>query len=567
MQVAISSSSSAYILQKGAEMMSLIKAPFKRKSMPPMTTTTPEKTPRAKRASSATRSLNNSLAASSSVNSLEGEEEEKKDSCVVSSTNQIVVLVDGEEVRIRDKDSPHWKAIKASAAAFVRNNTTTIEVDDSDAFPEESPMNNNNSKNNLLTISSIEELMGEPEATMTERTEGEEWETRIDRHDSDKEDNKSVSEVDDDEGGAEEKSSPTTTAKSEDQVTRAVKVARLKKKLKTKVLGLGNQLKETQQQLRNEDGNEMANKMMKYFSKGDTTFENDKLISDDASSSKMNSPVHHAAVVNSPTGAKRKQKSKKARLRLKSPLGGEKNDHLIDEQVASGGASSNKSIRNVIFSSFRNYTKSSGHQEDHPEEDKKDQRENDYLQPIEVKQKSSKGKSTMKKNFKSKLKRFHIGTGIDKLKTCKICDKKCRKIHPSRTVLDFKKELTTEELFESEFCSCINSISIKNFSEEYFEEIDDDEDINIKNHLYSEIDGVSKGRRIFLCTWTACCTKENGDNFRLSLGSIRALFSQHSLISVSILRLHLITFWVSNFNVLPIPHDRYSLLIEHRFCA
>lgn len=464
--------------------MSLIKAPFKRKSMPPLsvnlTSGSPEKTPRAKRASSATRSLN-SLAASS-VNSLSEENGNKEcpgDEFVVSCTNPIVVLVDGEEVLIRDKDSLNTKAIKATFTVANNHKNVNIEVEDSDAFPEESLTSNNHSKNNLLTISSIEEF-----TTKMKRSEGE----TIDA--SDKEERNSVSD-DDLEDDPEESSSPTN--KSEDPVTRAVKVARLKKKLKTKVLGLGNQLKETQQQLSAADnGNEMANKMMKYFSKPEATFENDKLISDDASSSKMNSPVHQATITSPTTGAKRKQKTKKARLKIKSPLRS-KDDHLIEDHNNDGGSgSTNKSIRNVIFSSFRNYTKAGGSQS---EDQQGERKESEYLQPIELKQKLSKGKSTMKKNLKSKLKRFNIGTSAEKLKTCKICDKKCRKIHPSRTVLDFKKEFSAEEVFDSEFCMCINSISIKNFSEEYFEEIDDDDedgDINIKNHLYSEIDGVSR---------------------------------------------------------------------------
>lgn len=466
----------------------MIKAPFKRKSMPPSTiTVTPEKTPRAKRAASATRSLN-SLAASS-VNSLSDEGIPSSgaagvgvdDDFVLSSTNPIVVIIDGE-VQIRDKDFFHSKSVTIAAASATKNNNPSIEVEDTDAFPEELM---NNSKNNLLMISSINCATAVPE------------------------DKQSVSDDDDDDNersgqgkDSEEPDSEKTTNKPEDQVPRSVKVARLKKKLKTKVLGLSNQLKETQQ-MSSENGNEIANKMMKYFSKADP-MENDKLISDDACSSKMNSPVHQASSgrmvspILSPSGAKRKQKAKKNRLRIKSPIGGgggenrSKDDHLID----GGGSAPNKSsIRNVIFSSFRNYTKSSGT----PEEvgKKEEIGESDYLQPIEVNHKKlSNAKSTLKKNIKSKLsKRFNMRA--DKLKTCKMCEKKCRRIHSSRTVLDFKKELKSDELFDSEFCTCTNSISIKNFNEEYFEEIEDDdfddhEDNNIKNHLYSEIDGVSK---------------------------------------------------------------------------
>lgn len=471
--MAVSSSSSAYILQKGAEVMSMIKAPFKRKSMPPSNiSVTPEKTPRSRRAVSATRSLN-SLAASS-VNSLS---ERDSDELVVSSTNPVVVIIDGEEVLIRDKD-PSNTIAAAVAVLATTTNPGTIEVEDSEAFPEDELMNH--SKNNLLTIS--EQNSVSPGA----------------------DENKSVSDDDTNQAGtclsAEDEAG---RAKNEDQVPRSVRVARLKKKLKTKVLGLSNQLKETQQ-LSSENGNEMATKVKKYFTKVDT-FENDKLISDDACSSKMNSPVHQASSYNtahsppstSPSGAKRKLKLKKSRLRIKSQIDAEKirskDDHLIVESE-----SGNKSIRNVIFSSFRNYTKSSGNTDDVQVAvagKKEDPLESDYLQPIEVKQKAIKTKSTMKKNIKSKLKRFHIGhSSVDKLKTCKTCEKKCRKIHPSRTVLDFKREFKMDEMFESEFCTCTNSISIKNFNEEYFEEIDDDEDgdINIKNHLYSEIDGVSR---------------------------------------------------------------------------
>lgn len=471
----------------------MIKAPFKRKSMPPSTVTvTPEKTPRAKRASSATRSLK-SLSASS-VNSFSEENipVASDDFRVPSSrvTNPIVVIIDGEEVHIRDRSSLHASAsVTTTAAATNQNNNATIEVDDSEAFPEEEEDElMNNSKNNLLTISASDGL----DCTGGEGGGG--------IGASPPEDNKSVSDDDHDANGdADQEEQQEEKAKSEDPVTRSVKVARLKKKLRTKVLGLSNQLKETQQ-LSTENGNEMANKMMKYFSKVDT-MENDKLISDDACSSKMNSPVHQASTpkspITSPSGAKRK-KSKKSRLRIKSPINSGEKSRSKDDNLIVGEETGNKSIRNVLFSSFRNYTKSSVSSEDPGGASqvvikKEDELENDYLQPIQVKQKPPKSKSTMKKNIKSKFKRFNIGNSVDKLKTCKICEKKCRKVHHSRTVLDFKKEFKTDEPFDSEFCTCINSISIKNFNDEYFEEIDEDdeEDINIKNHLYSEIDGVS----------------------------------------------------------------------------
>lgn len=514
----MSSSSSAYILQKGAEVMSMIKAPFKRKSMPPMNlTVTPEKTPRAKRASSASRSMHSNSLAASSVNSLSDGQTggvEAKDSSdspgfvrvssCAASTNPIVVMIDGEEVLIRDKEG---KSVSTAAASVSSTNPSTIEVDDSEAFPEE--LMTNDSKNNLLTINSVEELINGKD-----------------------ENNKSVSDYDDNENGnniqgvdGDHIEEDSDKVKTEDQVTRSVKVARLKKKLRTKVLGLSNQLKETQQ-MSTENGNEMANKMLKYFSKVDT-MENDKLISDDACSSKMNSPVHQVIstgpAIISPTGAKRKQKSKKSKLRIKSPIAMEKN-RSKDDHLIVGEETPNKSIRNVIFSSFRNYTKSSNTVEDlqvSTNNKKEDIEESDYLQPIEVKQKADKVKvkSTMRKNIKSKFKRFNIGQSVDKLKVCKTCEKKCRKIHPSRTVLDFKKEFKTDELFESEFCTCTNSISIKNFNDDYFEEIDDedleDDDINIKNHLYSEIDGVSK-TEVLNYNCTGHVAKRNDlHNFRL----------------------------------------------------
>lgn len=487
-QVAVPSTSSAYILQKGAEMMSLIKAPFKRKSMPLTTATaipsTPEKTPRTKRASSATRSLC-SLAAS--VNSLsDGSPKGSRvvvvhnsfaaDVVAADSTNPIVII-DGEEVVMRTKKT---------LADF-----DTIEMDDHDAFPEELA---NHSKNNLLTISSLE-----LDQSLIDAEEKDAKET----------------------GGTEQGDHKFTSdeeSKPDDQSMSSEKVARLKKKFRTKVLNIGNQIKETQQ-ISSENSNEMANKMMKYFSKTDT-FENDKLISDDAISSKMNSPVHQSTTTISPTGAKRKQKSKKSRVKANNT------SQLRDDDDLGGGhprgsAQKHKSIRNVLFSSFRSYSKSPSSNPDNIEISKNAPIENEYLQPIQgvSKSRGPKVKATMlfKKNIKSKFSRLNIGKDVEKWKTCKSCNKKCRKVHPSRTVLDFKKEFATGDLFESEFCICTSSISIRNFNDEYFEEIDDDDEkSHIKNHLYCDIDGVSTKQVTGRCTGQAH-TEELMQIFILSL--------------------------------------------------
>lgn len=69
-------------------------------------------------------------------------------------------------------------------------------------------------------------------------------------------------------------------------------------------------------------------------------------------------------------------------------------------------------------------------------------------------------------------------------KFCKRCSKRCPKIHASKTVLDFTKEFTAETLFDNNFCVC-----------------DCPEDfISIKNHTYTEIEGVSR-EECFLFAW------------------------------------------------------------------
>lgn len=84
------------------------------------------------------------------------------------------------------------------------------------------------------------------------------------------------------------------------------------------------------------------------------------------------------------------------------------------------------------------------------------------------------------KKFTKKF-RKNLFKMIKTKKFCKRCSKRCPKIHASKTVLDFTKEFTAENLFENNFCVCDCP----------------DDFISIKNHTYTEIEGVSREECFF----------------------------------------------------------------------
>lgn len=464
-------------------MISMFKAPFKRKSVPleSATSTTPERTPRTKRSASASRSLTS--LGSSSVNSLASQ----KLPCV-SATNPDNVAVVLDNALLINENQVEEPVESSQDLDSLNGGPNTVEVDDNDAFPDELI---NNSKNNLLTISSTEDYIRTSIELHLERMT---LEPAIDIPSSD--DREMNSDLEN---------------KALDQSNKASMKVRLKKKIRNRVKGFGQQMKE-QQGL--ENGSEVkSSKMKKYFSKINS-FENDKLLSDDASSSKLNSPVHliQTPITAEVCGTKRKTKEKKKK-KATEIRSRPSDDNLHTEDRFNKGS---KSLKSSIFSSFRNYSKASqvsdiGLETDSgkdfgsfteiscTEESVKMVEQMEKLiessrsiadASFEKSTKSGKAKRNLKSKFKFKLKKER-GQELKKGKSCKTCLKKFRKIHPSHTVLDFKKDFRTDAIFESEFCSCTNSISIRNLNGDEDDFLDDDDLFNIKNHLYSDIDGVS----------------------------------------------------------------------------
>lgn len=103
--------------------------------------------------------------------------------------------------------------------------------------------------------------------------------------------------------------------------------------------------------------------------------------------------------------------------------------------------------------------------------------------------KISKSKKSLRSTFRTRLQMFNTSKNKGK---CDRCSK--RKIHPSKSVADFKKEFHTDEMFENEFCMCTNGTN--NASNNHVDQVtavspEDANVITIKEHTYSELFGVS----------------------------------------------------------------------------